>query len=56
MQIIKIISIFFMIGAAVSLLVLFLTDWNDTVFLPLALTLEIAANVINLIASKKKGR
>ncbi len=53
----KIISCILLIAALSSLLLTLLTDWNDALFLPLALSALLAANLIHLLVHnrEKKG-
>ena len=51
----KIISCILLIAALSSLLLTLLTDWNDALFLPLALSALLAANLIYHNREKKGG-
>ena len=54
MKPLRIIVLFLGLSACAALSVYFLTDWNDHLFLPLALFLSAAANGLNYLAVKRE--
>ena len=49
MKLLKAVSLILTLAVLVVLAALILPDWNDAVFLPLALSLSAAANLLHLL-------
>lgn len=52
MKILNIIVLILGLAACAAVAVCLLTDWNDTLFLPLGLSLSVAANALNVLATR----
>ena len=44
------------LAALISVTICIFTDWNDNLFLPLALGLSVAGNLLNVLILRKQGK
>ena len=52
----RILSLILGITGCLAVMICILTDWSDSTFLPLALVLTGAANLVNLVAIRQEKR
>lgn len=56
MKIEHIIAMILCLAALISVTICIFTDWNDNLFLPLALGLSVAGNLLNVLILRKQGK
>ena len=56
MKIDHIIAMILCLAELISVTICIFTDWNDNLFLPLALGLSVAGNLLNVLILRKQGK